>query len=144
MEAPTQASQPSVLENERPHEPESEFPDPNRDTQENFLRVPWIDIVNELRSVQQSCRQLRIQVEGITSNTDTSDIVARQEALSRRLLRIEDGVSTLVQDQDRAAETSRECQAKADLRLAQIELVNNRIRTRVWYHDLSDMMRLIR
>ena len=46
--APAQASQPSVLVNEWPHEPEN--PDPDRDAQENFLRVPWIDVMNELRS----------------------------------------------------------------------------------------------
>ena len=34
-EMPAQASQPSVLEDERPHEPENL--DPNRDTQENFF-----------------------------------------------------------------------------------------------------------
>ena len=73
MEVPAQASQPS-------YEPEN--PDPDRDTQENLLRVPWIDVISELRSVQQSCRQLRTQVQSITSNADTSDIVAKQDALS--------------------------------------------------------------
>ena len=93
LEMPTQASQPSVLENERPHEPE--IPDPNRDTQENSFQVPWIDVMNELRSVQQSCRQLRTQVEGIASNADASHIVASQEALSRRISRIEDRIVLL-------------------------------------------------
>ena len=70
---PAQASQPSVLENERPHEPE--VPVSNRDTQEAFFQVPWNDVLNELRSVQQSCKQLRTQVEGIGSNVDMSHIV---------------------------------------------------------------------
>ena len=83
VEVPAQASQPSVLESEQPHEPET--PDPNRDTQENLFQVPWIDVMSE--PVQQSCRQLRTQVEGIASNADTSHIVQSQEPLSRRILR---------------------------------------------------------
>ena len=80
--------------------------------------------MNELRSVQQSCRRLRPQVESITSNADASDIVARQDALLRGLERVEDSMSTFVQDQDRVAETNREYQAKADLCLAHVERVN--------------------
>ena len=97
---------------------EPEIPVSDRDTQENFLQVPWIDVVNELRSVQQSCEQLRTQVEGIASNVDTSHIVASQEALPRRISMIEDGAwydrNTLMQEQERAAETNQEYQAKVD------------------------------
>ena len=41
--------------------------------------------MNELRSVQKSCGQLRTQVEDIASNVDTNHIVASQEALERRI-----------------------------------------------------------
>ena len=74
--------------------------------------------MNKLRSVQQLCRQLRTQVEGIASNADMSHIVASQEALARRISPIEDGVwydcSTFMQDQEPAAETNREYQTKVD------------------------------
>ena len=75
---PDHASQASSFGHGRHYEPESS--DPNRDVQENILRVPWIDVMNELRSVQHSCRQLRTQVESVASNTDVSEIVARQDA----------------------------------------------------------------
>ena len=62
---PAQACQPSVLENERPHEPEqsqeTERPSEpevlthSHDIQDNAPQVPWTDVMNELRSVQQSC-----------------------------------------------------------------------------------------
>ena len=118
------SSKPTIcVEDERPHE--SEIPDSNRDTQENFLQVPWIDVMNELRSVQQSCRQLRTQVEGIASNADMSHIVA----FSRGISRIEDGVwfdrNILMREQERNAETTREYQAKVDLSLARIERLTN-------------------
>ena len=67
----------------------------NRDIQDNLLQVPWNDdVMNELRSVQQSRGQLRTQVESIQSTMDTSHIVAGQEALSRRISMIEDCVWT--------------------------------------------------
>ena len=84
---PAQASQPSSLGSERPYEPEN--PDPNRDTQDNLLRVPWIDVMSELRSVQHSRRQLRTQVERVASNADVGEIIAKQDALTTRLERIE-------------------------------------------------------
>ena len=98
--------------------------------------------MNELRSVQPSFGQLRTQVEGIASKVDTSQIVASQEALSRRISRIEDGMwhdrNTLTKEQGRAAETQREYQTKADLFLARIERLTNRMRTQDWYRELSD------
>ena len=124
---PAQTSQASSSGNGRPYEPENS--DPNRDTQENLLGVPWIDVMNELRSVRHSCRQLRTQVENVASNTDLSEIVARQDALTTRLEQIEAGLSTVKQDQNHAAETAREYQTKVDLCKARIKRVNNRIRT---------------
>ena len=78
---PAHASQASSFGNGRPYEPENS--DPNRDVREDILRVPWIDVMNELRSVQHLCRQLKTQAESVASNTDVSEIVARQDALTR-------------------------------------------------------------
>ena len=97
-----------------------------------------IDVVNELRSVQHSYRQLRTQVASVASYTDVSELAARQAALTTRLERIEAGFSTVMQDQDHAAETAREYQAKVDTRLARVERVNDRIRAQDWHHDLSE------
>ena len=67
--------------------------------------------MSELRSVQQSCGQLRTQMASIKSNMDTSHIVAVQEALSRNMSMIEDGAWTnrraLRREQQRVAETQR-------------------------------------
>ena len=104
--------------------------------------MPWNDVVSELRSVQQSCRQLKTQVEGSASNLDTNRIVASQEALSRRISMIEDGVqydrNIRMQARERATETHREYQTKVDLCLAQIERLTNRMRTHDWYRELSE------
>ena len=140
---PAQASHPSVGESrelERPHEPD--VPVSNQDTQEDFPQVPWNDIMTELRSVsKQTCRQLRTQVEGITSSVDTSHIVRSQEALPRRNSMIEDGVqygrSLRMQEREHTTETHREYQAKVDLCLARIGRLTNRMRAH-WYHDLSE------
>ena len=43
-----------------------------------------------------------------------------------------------MQDQDRVVEISREYQTKVDLRLTQIQQLDDRIRTQEWYHELSE------
>ena len=58
-----------------------------------------------------------------------SETVARQDALTTRLQRIEAGLGIVMQDQNHAAETAREYQAKSDQCSAQIERVSGRIRT---------------
>ena len=82
---PAQASQPSVLPQVRPYEPEQsqEQDTPVREAHDKSPQMSWVDVMNELRSVQQSCGQLRTQVEDVANNVDTSHIVASQEALSQ-------------------------------------------------------------
>ena len=61
-----------------------------------------------------------------------SEIVARQDVLTTRLQRIEARLGIVTQDQNHAAETAREYQAKLDQWSAQIERVSDRIRTQEW------------
>ena len=96
-----QANQPSVLENERPDVPEQshkverphepEVPTHSHNSQDDLPQTTWTDVMNELRSVQQLCGQVRTLGETLENNADTSHIVAGQEALSRGLSMIEDG-----------------------------------------------------
>ena len=57
-------------------------------------------------------------MEGVASNAVVSEVV--QDALTMRFERIEAGLSTVMQDQNHAAETAREYQAKLDQCSAQI------------------------
>ena len=136
-----QSRQASFLGSGRPYEPER--PDVRQTAQAApELEVPWVDVINELRSVQHSRRQLRTQVENvapvIASETAVAEITSRQAALTTRMERLEACLSTVMQDQNNAAETTRESQTKTDRCLARSQRLNDRIRTQDWYHDLSE------
>ena len=140
---PAQGGQSSVLENKRPHEPEQsqeterphgpEVLTPSHDIQDNLPQVPWADVMNEQRSVQQSCGQLRTQVESIESNMDASHIVAGQESPSRRPSMPEDDAlaerDASMREQQRVTEISNK---SGPMRLT------NRMRIQEWYYELSD------
>ena len=90
---PAQGSQPSVLESHVPEQShDAERPMSRRSilivktSRIIFIQAPWVDVTNELRSVQQLCGQLRTQVEILETNANTSHSVAGQEALSRSYL----------------------------------------------------------
>ena len=90
------------------------------------LEVPWIDVINELRSVQHSYRQLR------------TEITSRQAALTTRMERLEDCLSTIMQDQNNTAENNRDLQNRMEQFSTQVQRLNDRIRTQDWYHDASE------
>ena len=98
-------------------------------TQDRVIRrqliLPFLglDVTKELRSVFQSCRQLRTQVESVT-------ITSRQDALTTRMERLETCLSTVTHDQNNAAEATRECQTKMDQCLAQVHRLNEKTHSR--------------
>ena len=72
------------------------------------------------------------------SETPLAGITSRQAALTTRMERLEACLSTVEQHQNNTAETARELQTKMEQCLAQVQRLNDRIRTQDWYHDLSE------
>ena len=98
---PTRAGQASSSGNGRSYEPERVDSRQNVPTDPE-LRAPWPGVVDELRSVQQSCRQLKAQVESVASNADVTEVAARHDAIMIRIERMETSVKSVMQDQNHA------------------------------------------
>ena len=85
--ATAQASQPSVLPQERSCDAEASVP--YQDTRSGPRQAPWIYVRNELRSVQLACEQLRTQadsvlrtqVDSVVIGVDVSEILDNQNEL---------------------------------------------------------------
>ena len=95
---PAQSSQASFREGGQPYEPERHNSRQN-DQAATDLVVPWADVMNELRSVQQSCRRLRTPAENGASEVDVIEVTSRQDALTTRMERFESCLTTVTQDQ---------------------------------------------
>ena len=73
-----------------------------------------IDVLNEIRIVQQECRQVRTQVENVFPTAATTraweqslaEITSRQDALTTRIRQIETHTSVIAQDQNSAADSN--------------------------------------
>ena len=77
-------------------------------------------------------------MKNVASEVNVTEVTSGQDALSTRLERLESCLSTVMQDQNNAAETTRECPTKMDQCLAQARRLNDRVRAQDWRHDLSD------
>ena len=134
----TQASQPSELPQERSVDPGTEAY--SQDASGGPSDASWIVVMNELRSVQFACEQLRTRMDSAEIGTDMS------EDLSRRISRFEETVNLnqanesfrrIIRLEESAGhghvrESLREYQLKVNQRSANIESLTNRLQTRAW------------
>ena len=115
---PTQSSQASFRESGRPYEAER-----SNSRQPSLIKrqFPWCD----QRTNQQSFRQIT-QVENVASEAEVTEVT-----WLLWMERLEACLSTVMQDQNNAAEAARERQTKMDQRLAQVQRLNDRIALKI-------------
>ena len=101
----------------------------NQDISSRPSDVPKIYVMNELRSVQFVCEQLRARVDGIEDGADMSDLRESQDNLSTRIRRKRGHVG---------GESLGACRVRLNRCPAGLARLEDRMRTQDWYHDLSE------
>ena len=87
----TQPSQPSELPPEWSADPENAAC--YQDASNGPSEAPWVYVMNELRSVQFACEQLRIRMDSVEVGGDTRELREIQGNLSSRIGRFEKSVN---------------------------------------------------